>query len=267
MTPSVDLNADLGESFGPWPMGADAALLGIVTSANVACGFHAGDPDHMLAAMRLAVQHGVGIGAHPGLPDLQGFGRRRLQVSHDEARAMTAYQLGAAQGMARLAGGQVRHLKLHGALANMAAEDEGLARACYEGALAVDPDIILMVIAGTAQARAAHALGARVAHEIFADRAYAEDGLLLDRRVPGSVLHDPDQVCTRILAMLRAGAIITAQGTHLPAQIDTICLHGDTAGALVIAQALRLALLHDGIALRAFDPVGQGGPEPSVCAP
>ena len=246
---TIDLNADLGESFGPWPMGADAVLLELITSANIACGFHAGDPDHMLAAMRLAVRNGVGIGAHPGLPDLQGFGRRRMQVSHEEARNLTAYQLGAAQAMARLAGGQVRHLKLHGALANMAAEDEALARACYEGALSVDPEIILMVISGTAQARAAQALGARVAQEIFADRAYSEDGLLLDRRLPGAVIHDPDTVCARILAMLRAGAIITAQGTHLPAQIDTICLHGDTSGALDIARALRDALADAGMTL------------------
>ncbi|MFN4058796.1 MAG: LamB/YcsF family protein [Roseinatronobacter sp.] len=246
---TIDLNADLGESFGPWPMGADDVLLRIITSANIACGFHAGDPDHMLAAMRLAVANGVGIGAHPGLPDLQGFGRRRMQVSQDEARNLTAYQLGAAQGMARAAGGRVRHLKLHGALANMAAEDEALARACYEGALALDPDIILMVIAGTAQARAAKALGARMAHEIFADRAYTEEGLLMDRRLPGAVLHDPETICDRILAMLQAKAIITEQGTHLPAQIDTICLHGDTAGALHIAGALRDRLQAAGMML------------------
>lgn len=249
----VDLNADLGESFGPWPMGADAALMQVITSANIACGFHAGDPDHMLSAMRAAVANGVGIGAHPGLPDLQGFGRRRMQISATEARNLTAYQLGAAQGMARLAGGHVRHLKLHGALANMAAEEEALARACYEGALALDPDIILVVIAGTAQARAAASLGARCAQEIFADRAYTEDGLLMDRRLPGAVLHDLDLVCDRILAMLKAGAIITAQGTHLPAQIDTICLHGDTAGAVALAQALRGAIMAAGITVQTFD--------------
>lgn len=249
---SIDLNADLGESYGPWPMGADEALLKIITSANIACGFHAGDPDHMLGAMRLAVSNGVGIGAHPGLPDLQGFGRRRMELSHDEARNMTAYQLGAAQAMARMAGGQVRHLKLHGALANMAAEDEALARACYEGALRVNPEIILVVISGTAQARAAAALDAQIAQEIFADRAYTEDGLLMDRRLPGAMLHDPDIVCARILAMLNAGAIITAKGTHLPNRIDTICLHGDTKGALDIARALRDALTQEHIDLAPF---------------
>ncbi len=253
MITRIDLNADMGESFGPWPMGADAELLQIITSANIACGFHAGDPDVMVQAMAQAVAHGVGIGAHPGLPDLQGFGRRRMQVTTQEARHLVAYQLGAAQAMARLAGGQVRHLKLHGALANMAAEDEALARACYEGALAVDPEIILMVISGTAQARAATVLGARMAQEIFADRAYTEDGLLMDRSLQGAVIHDADQVCTRILAMLRAGAIITAAGMHLPARIDTICLHGDTAGAVTLARALHDALRAEGIVLQPFD--------------
>ncbi len=253
MLTRIDLNADMGESFGPWPMGADAELLRIVTSANIACGFHAGDPDVMAQAMREAVENGVGIGAHPGLPDLQGFGRRRMQVAPEEVRHLVAYQLGAAQAMARMAGGSVRHLKLHGALANMASADEALARSAYEGALAVDPDIILMVIAGTAQARAAEALGARVAQEIFADRAYAEDGLLMDRRLPGAVIHDAEAVCARILAMLRAGAIITAEGTHLPVRIDTICLHGDTRGAVALAQALHDALRAEGIALQPFD--------------
>lgn len=253
MITQIDLNADMGESFGPWPMGADDALLKIITSANIACGFHAGDPDVMVRAMSQAVARGVGIGAHPGLPDLQGFGRRRIQIAPDEARHMVAYQLGAAQAMARLAGGRVRHLKLHGALANMAAEDEILALACYEGALVVDPEIILMVISGTAQARAAKALNARMAQEIFADRAYTEDGLLMDRRLPGAVIHDADQVSARILAMLQAGAIITAEGTHLPARIDTICLHGDTSGAVDLARTLRDRLRSDGVTLRPFD--------------
>lgn len=252
MTRTIDLNADLGESFGPWPMGADADLLGIVTSANVACGFHAGDPDVMAQTMVRAVAADVGIGAHPGLPDLQGFGRRRMQISRAEARNLVAYQLGAAQAMARAAGGAVRHLKLHGALANMAAEDETLAEAAYAGALAVDPDLILTVIAGTAQQRAAEALDARFAAEIFADRGYAETGLLLDRREPGAVLHDPAAVADRVLAMLDAGAIITAQGTHLPTRIDTICLHSDTPDAVAMARALRDALVAAGIMLRRF---------------
>jgi UPF0271 protein len=252
MTRSIDLNADMGESFGPWPMGADADLLDIVTSANIACGFHAGDPDTMAATMARAVAGGVGIGAHPGLPDLQGFGRRRMQIAPAEAANLTAYQLGAAQAMARAAGGHVRHLKLHGALANMAAEDENLAHACYAAARAVDPDLIVMVIAGTAQERAARKLGGPIACEIFADRAYAETGLLIDRREPGAVLHDPADVADGILAMLDAGAIITAQGTRLPAQIDTICLHGDGKAAVDMARNLRDAISAAGITLAKF---------------
>ena len=247
MTARIDLNADMGENFGPWTLGADEALLGIVTSANIACGFHAGDPDTMAVAMAQAVARGVGIGAHPGLPDLAGFGRRRMQISLAQAGNLVAFQLGAAQAMARRAGGRVRHLKLHGALANMAAEDEALAQTCYQAALAVDPDIIVMVIAGTAQARAAATLGAAVAQEVFADRAYAEDGLLLDRQQPGAVLHDPSLIADRMLAMLRAGAIITAQGTHLPTRIDTICVHGDGPNAVAIARTLRRAIEDAGI--------------------
>lgn len=258
MITCIDLNADMGEGFGPWPMGADAELLQIITSANIACGFHAGDPDVMAQAMTLAVKTGVGIGAHPGLPDLQGFGRRRMQIAPSEARHLVAYQLGAARAMAALAGGQVRHVKLHGALANMAAEDEGLAKACYEGALSVDPEIILMVIAGTAQARAARSLDARMCSEIFADRAYAEDGLLMDRRLPGAVIHDSEEVCSRVLHMLEAGAIITAQGTHLAEDIDTICLHGDTEGAVKLAEALQAALVAAGIRLQPFEGLRPG---------
>ncbi len=257
MTHRIDLNADMGESFGPWPMGADAALLEVVTSANIACGFHAGDPDVMATAMTRAVRAGVGLGAHPGLPDLQGFGRRRMAVSHTGARNMVAYQLGAAQAMARAAGGRVRHLKLHGALANMAAHDADLARACYAGALDVDAELIVMVIAGTAQETAARDLGARMACEIFADRGYAEDGQLLPRDRPGAVLHDADAITARVRAMLAAGAIITAQGTHRPARIDTICLHGDTDGAVAMARALRDGLQAAGWALAPF--VGNRG--------
>jgi len=252
MITQIDLNADMGEGFGPWQMGADAALLEVITSANIACGFHAGDPDVMAATMERAVQKGVGIGAHPGLPDLQGFGRRRMQISLAEARNLVAYQVGAAIGMARAAGGKVGHIKLHGALGNMAAEDADLARACYQGALSVDPDLVVMVISGTAQQRAATEMGLRFAAEIFADRAYAEDGLLLDRRLPGAVLHDAEAIAARILEMLRAGAIITAKGTLLPARIDTICLHGDTREAVEIAKALRGKLQAAQIAVRRF---------------
>src|SRR6056297_3843306 len=253
MQTRVDLNADMGESFGPWGMGDDAALLDVVSSANIACGFHAGDWDVMAATMARAVACDVGIGAHPGFPDLQGFGRRRMDMAHPSLANLVRYQLGAAQGMARAAGGKVRHLKLHGALANMASEDAGLARACYEAALSVDPEIIVMVLAGTAQEAAARSLGARMACEIFADRAYNADCTLVDRREPGAVIHDAGHAAARILDMLRAGAIIAEDGTHVPARIDTICLHGDTPEAVGIARALRDGLEAAGVRIARFD--------------
>ncbi|WP_028092430.1 LamB/YcsF family protein [Pseudodonghicola xiamenensis] len=253
MSRSVDLNADMGESFGAWTMGDDAALLRVVSSANIACGFHAGDPDVMARTMAQAAANGVGLGAHPGFADLQGFGRHRMQVPQDSLANAVRYQLGAAQAMARAAGAPLRHLKLHGALANMASEDETLARACYQAALSVDPDIILLVLATTAQERAARSLGARWAGEIFADRAYNDDGTLVDRRLPGAVIHDPALAGPRIRQMVEEGAIVTESGKRLPAAIDSICLHGDTAEAVALAGAVRDNLQAAGIAILPFE--------------
>ena len=249
MTRKVDLNSDMGEGFGPWTMGDDAALLDIVTSAHIACGFHAGDPDVMAQTMALAVGKGVGIGAHPGFADLKGFGRRRLPLGQDELANAVAYQLGAAQAMARRAGGQVRHLKLHGALANMASEDAGLARVCYEAALAVDPDIVIMVLAATAQEKAARDLGCNWAGEIFADRAYEDDATLVDRSKPGAVLHDAATAAPRILKMLEAGAIIAESGKNIPCSIDSIWLHGDTPDAVALARGIREHMEQAGVTL------------------
>jgi UPF0271 protein len=248
----VDLNADLGEGFGPWPMGADTAMMDVISSANIACGFHAGDPDQMLKSMAAAVARGVGLGAHPGFPDLQGFGRRPMQMSHAEVANMVTYQTGAAMAMARAAGGRLRHVKLHGALANMAADDAALARAAYEGALRADPDLIVMVIAGTDQEEAALAIGAPIAREIFADRAYLPNARLQDRKIAGAVIHDPGQVAIRILAMLQEAAIIAEDGTRIPTQIDTICLHGDTPQAVEIARNLRTRLEAENIQIAQF---------------
>ncbi len=249
MTRKVDLNSDMGEGFGPWKMGDDAALLDIVTSANIACGFHAGDPDVMDQTMRTAIANGVGIGAHPGFADLKGFGRRKLPIPHDELANGVAYQLGAAQAMAKRAGGHVRHLKLHGALANMASEDHALARVCYQAALDVAPDIVIMVLAATAQQDAAQELGCNWAGEIFADRAYNDDATLVDRSQPGAVLHDADVAAPRILQMLEAGAIISETGKHIPCRIDTICLHGDTPDAVNMARGIRQHLEQAGVTL------------------
>ncbi|MFC5738173.1 LamB/YcsF family protein [Sinirhodobacter huangdaonensis] len=248
----VDLNADMGEGFGPWRMGDDAALLGVVTSANIACGMHAGDANVMAGVMRAAAAQDVGIGAHPGFADLQGFGRRRLKLSAEELANLVAYQLGAAQGMARLAGTRVRHLKLHGALSNMAAEDAAIARACYGAAQALDPEIILVAQAATAMEAVAREMGANWVGEIFADRAYNDDGTLLDRSRPGAVLHDPAEVGRRMEEMIRAGAIITASGARLPARIDTICVHGDSPAAVAMAGSLRAHLETAGIAVTRF---------------
>ncbi|SNT68585.1 LamB/YcsF family protein [Paracoccus seriniphilus] len=249
----VDLNSDMGEGFGPWNMGDDASLLDIVTSANIACGFHAGDPDVMARTMRLASENGVGIGAHPGFADLQGFGRRRLHLSAEELGNMVAYQLGAARGIARSMGTNVRHLKLHGALANMASENPDIARACYSAALRVDPELILVVLSATPMQAVAEDLGARWAGEIFADRAYNDDATLLDRSRPGAVLHDATEAGQRMEAMIRAGAIITASGKQIPCRIDTICVHGDSADAVAMAGAVRNHLTGAGIAVRRFD--------------
>ena len=247
MQTQVDLNSDMGEGFGRWSMGDDSALLDIVTSANIACGFHAGDPDVMAATMRRAVENGVGIGAHPGFDDLQGFGRRRMHLSHDELANMVTYQLGAARAVAASVGGTVRHLKLHGALSNMATEDASMARACFEAALRVQPDIVIMVLAATPMEAVVRDLDCNWAGEIFADRAYEDDASLLDRSKPGAVLHDPEAAATRILAMLDEGAIIAASGKRIPTRIDTICLHGDTSEAVEMAAALRLKLEAAGV--------------------
>lgn len=252
MTLSVDLNADMAESFGPWIMGNDAALLDVVTSANVACGWHAGDADTMAKTMRLARGKGVNIGAHPGFADLQGFGRRRMNLSPQELENMIIYQVGAAQAMAVAQGGKLRHLKLHGALANMCSEDEEMALTCYRAALKVAPDIVIMAMAATAQERAVRDLGCVWVGEIFADRAYEEDGRLVDRKKPGAVIHDPAAACARILDMLRAQAIITQSGARIPTQVDTICLHGDGPTAVEMATKLRGALVAQGVTIRPF---------------
>lgn len=249
----VDLNSDMGEGFGPWKMGDDEALLDIVTSANIACGFHAGDPDVMARTMKIASQNGVGIGAHPGFADLQGFGRRRIKLSAEELGNMVAYQLGAARAVARHVGTRVRHIKLHGALSNMATEEPDIAKACFKAALNVDPDLILVVLAGTEMENVSRNLTSRVACEIFADRAYNDDASLVDRSLPGAVLHDPEEAGLKMVEMIRKGGIITQSGKHIPCQIDTICLHGDSRGAVEMARTVRKKLEAAEISVRAFE--------------
>ncbi|WP_439143440.1 LamB/YcsF family protein [Planktotalea sp.] len=252
MSKTVDLNADMGESFGAWSLGNDSALLDIVTSANIACGFHAGDPDVMARTMKLAFEKDVGIGAHPGFPDLRGFGRHRMHLPRAQLENAVRYQLGAAQAMAKVAGGHVRHLKLHGALANMCAENYEMAHGCYRAALDVDPDIIIMVLAGTEQQKAVEALGCAFAAEIFADRAYNDDATLVDRSLEGAVIHDAELAAARMVDMVQSGAMIAQSGKRIPTRIDTICMHGDTPEAVEIARAVRAALEAAGIKITAF---------------
>jgi UPF0271 protein len=202
--------------------------------------------------MRMADENGVGIGAHPGFMDLVGFGRNRLSVPRGTLQNQIRYQVAASTGMARSVGAEVRHLKLHGALANMASEDEGLARDLYEAALSVAPDLIVMVLASTAQEKAVKSLGCKWAGEIFADRAYNDDATLVDRSKPGAVIHDADHAAARMVEMVKAGAIITESGKHIPTRIDTICLHGDTAEAVQIATAVRKGLQDGGVTLAKF---------------
>jgi UPF0271 protein len=249
---SIDLNADLGEGFGPWRMGDDAALLGLVTSANVACGFHAGDPDIMTRVLMQAREAGVAVGAHVAFPDLAGFGRRILPMSAAEIARAVAYQIGAAQALATFAGHRLSHVKAHGALANLAEHDAAVADAIAEATRAVDPSLTLLAIARSEQTRAGERAGLRVAHEIFADRAYANDGRLRARALPGAVIHDVDAVIARVRQMLAAQALVTIDGELLPTPIDSICVHGDTPQAVALAQALRQALEKDGVALRPF---------------
>jgi len=249
----VDLNSDLGESFGPWPMGNDAAMLSLVSSANIACGFHGGDPEVILKACRLAVAGGVSIGAHPGFLDLQGFGRRQIVgLTASEIESFIAYQIGAVQALARMAGGAVTHVKVHGAMSNMACEDAGMARPIARAIRAVDPKLIFVVLPFSELARAGEAEGLRMAMEVFADRAYEDNGLLMSRKKPGSVLHDAEAATANVLGMIRDQAITTGSGRKLPTRVDTVCIHSDTPGAVEMARHIRSRLDAEGITIAPF---------------
>ena len=248
----IDLNADMGESYGSWRIGNDAALLSIVSSANVACGFHAGDPDVMMKTMTLAKNNSVGIGAHPGFADLQGFGRRRVQISMNTLQNQIRYQIGAANAIASAAGTHLRHVKLHGALSNMTCEDPIMARSCYEAALSVAPNLTMMVLAATAQMDAVKEIGCKWVAEIFADRVYNDDGTLVDRTFPGALIRDAKVAGPRIAQMIKEKAIITNSGKRIKTRIDTVCVHGDTPEAINIAKSVVCALKDAGIILRKF---------------
>lgn len=252
--PSVDLNADCGESFGAWRLGDDAALFEVVTSANIACGFHAGDPDTMAATMAAALARGVALGAHPGYDDKAGFGRRVLAMTPAGITRMVAYQVGAAMALAALCGGRIGHVKPHGALSNVAAAEADVAAAVAAAVRAVDPGLTLLAPALSVLERAGHDAGLTVAAEVFADRAYAADGQLLPRSLPGAVLHDPAAAAAHALAMIAAGGIMTADGEHLPTPIASVCVHGDSPEAVATARAVRAALEAAGVVVQRFAP-------------
>lgn len=242
MSRAINLNADLGESFGPWPMGSDDALLAVVRSANIACGFHAGDPLVMRRTVRAAGANGVSLGAHPGFPDLQGFGRRQMKVPADELAAMLIYQIGALQALAAVEGGRLVHVKPHGALSNEACADAALADVVARAGKAVDRELILLAPACSQLVLAGQRAGLAVALEIFADRAYQDDGRLRPRTQPGAMIHGAEAALAHVLAMLEAGGLIGQQGKVLPTAIASICVHGDGPDAVATAQALRAGL-------------------------
>lgn len=252
MVTTIDLNSDLGESFGEWTMGNDEAMMALISSANVACGFHAGSPALILATLRAACARGVAVGAHVSYPDLVGFGRRNMDIASVELTADVIYQVGALQGLARAVGTDVRFVKPHGALYNTIAHDERQARAVIEGILEVDPQLILVGLAGSRLLQWAEQKGLRTVSEAFADRAYHADGTLVSRREPGSVLHDAQFVAKRMLQLVTEGGVESIEGTFTPIKADSICVHGDSPGAVDIAREVRTLLEQQGVAIKSF---------------
>jgi 5-oxoprolinase (ATP-hydrolysing) subunit A len=252
---SVDLNCDCGEGFGVYRIGDDSAMLDIVTSVNVACGFHAGDPEIMAKTFKAAKAKGVAVGAHPGFPDLWGFGRRGLPFTAGEIERLIAYQIGAANALAAYAGVRLAYVKVHGALSNIAAENEPIAQAIARAVKMVDPGLGFLAPAGTKLETAGVAHGLAVAREIYADRAYTDAGHLVERSCPGAVLHDAGDAAARVLTMVLEGSIITISGKRLAAGIDSICVHGDSPNAVAMAKAVRACLEQAGIALAPFSAV------------
>ncbi|WP_245005157.1 LamB/YcsF family protein [Paraburkholderia sacchari] len=248
----VDLNSDMGEGFGAYRMGDDEAILDIVTSANVACGQHAGDPEIMARTFALARERGVAVGAHPGFPDPWGFGRRIIPFTTGEIERLITYQIGAAEALARYAGHRITYVKAHGALGNLTQTDVDVAKAIARAIKAVNPELICMTFSGAVMEKVCREMGLQVRSEVFADRAYDEEGHLVPRKVPGSVLHDADEAAARMLRMVREGAIETISGRMLKVPIDTICVHSDTPGAIDMAAKARRALEDAGIVVKSF---------------
>jgi len=249
---NIDLNCDMGESFGTWKMGADAEVMPNITSANVACGAHAGDPGVMRRTIRAAKEHGVAVGAHPGFADLQGFGRREMQADPAEVEDSLIAQIGALAAMARAEAAPLRHVKAHGALYNMAARDRKLADAVARAIKAFDASLVMFGLPKSPLIEAGIAAGLRVAAEGFADRSYEPDGSLTPRSRPGAVIHDPAVVVDRAVRMVRDGVVLTSEGREIPLKVDTICVHGDTPGAPDLTRRIRAGLEAAGISVRSL---------------
>ena len=249
MNKKIDLNCDMGESYGAYRIGADEALMPWITSANVACGYHAGDPMVMDRTVRLAIRHGVGIGAHPGYPDLLGFGRRQMRLSPDEVENYVLYQVGALAAFAHSVGAKLVHVKPHGALYNSASKDAETARAIARGIVRAGAGLILVGQPGSALIDAAQELGLRAAREGFADRAYNADGSLRSRRLPGAVIENPQAAAERAVRIARDGLVTAYTGEEIPLQVDTICVHGDTPTAVEIVKTMRRELEQAGISV------------------
>lgn len=252
MVRTIDLNADLGEGYGPWKMGDDGAMFAVVTSANIACGGHASDPETMYATLALAKARGIVIGAHPSYPDKEGFGRRRLPFSGAEIERFVAAQVGALMGIAALAGTQVRYVKVHGALANVAAEDAGVATAIVNAVSAVDKSLALLAISGTQQEKVARNRNLRVFSEVYADRGYGDDGNLVPRSQPGALIDSLDAATDRLLRFLETGRMPTVSGGQVALAAESICIHGDSPHAVAMATHLKAALVAHGMTIAPF---------------
>jgi len=247
----IDLNCDMGESYGAWKMGADAGVMPYISSANIACGFHAGDPATIRNTVRLAVDSGVAVGAHPSLPDLMGFGRRAMRISPQDMYDLVIYQAGAVEAFARAAGVKLHHVKCHGALYNMAATDEGLSEGMIRAVRDLGPDVMLYVLSESKNFQLAKKANISVAGEVFADRGYADDGTLAPRDKPGGMIEDPQASVRQVLGMIEEGYVTSLSGKRVAVAADTLCLHGDQPGAVMFAQTLRKVFTEKGISVAA----------------
>lgn len=248
---SIDINCDMGESFGSYVIGEDEKVIPFITSANIACGYHAGDPLVMAKTVYLAKEHHVGIGAHPGYPDLLGYGRRALQTFPGEIKNYLLYQMGALRAFAEAAGARLRHVKPHGALYNLIAHNEAAAMEAVEAVKAFDPDLFFFILSGSLCAEMAEAFGLRVVQEVFPDRGYLSDGQLAPRGMEGAVIHDASAVRTRVIKLVAEGRITSIEGQEIEIKADTLCVHGDTPGAWKLARVIRQAMEETGIEVTA----------------